>query len=173
MTTPLKTRILLVVATMLVAATLSTVHAAELQPLSVGADRLSVTWDVGERRGQQVLEGYVNNTLSFPVANLRVLVDRLDEAGRIVDQRLAWVPGTVGGTTEPVGRTTGPFGVTAKAPSPGGDGAFVVLRVSASCAGRGSRSRAPGGASRPWSGRTAWSRPRAEPRRGRGGRPAR
>ena len=90
------TRVLVIVVTVLLTVIGATTHAAELQPLKEDSERLSVTWDVADRRGRQVVEGYVNSRSSYPVLNLRVLVDRLDEAGRILDQRVAWVPGTLG-----------------------------------------------------------------------------
>ena len=94
------TRVLAIVATMLIAATAATppVHAAELRPLEEGSERFfSVTWDAAQRQGRPVVEGYVNNTSPYTVGNVRVLVDSFDAAGYVVDQRIAWVPGTLGG----------------------------------------------------------------------------
>jgi hypothetical protein len=72
--------------------------ARELQPLMRGWEQhFSVTWDTIERRGRPEVEGYVNNRSPYRVGNLRVLVDSLDDAGRIVDQRVSWVLGELGG----------------------------------------------------------------------------
>lgn len=38
----------------------------------------------------------MRNTSPYDVAGLRVLVDSFDAGGAIVDQQLAWVPGTLG-----------------------------------------------------------------------------
>jgi hypothetical protein len=72
--------------------------ARELQPLMRGWEQhFSVTWDTIQRRGRLEVEGYVNNRSPYRVGNLRVLVDSLDDAGRIVDQRVSWVLGELGG----------------------------------------------------------------------------
>ncbi len=72
--------------------------ARELQPLMRGWEQhFSVTWDTIQRHGRLEVEGYVNNRSPYRVGNLRVLVDSLDDAGRIVDQRVSWVLGELGG----------------------------------------------------------------------------
>ena len=72
--------------------------ARELQPLMWGWEQhFSVTWDPLQRRGRLEVEGYVNNRSPYRVGNLRILVDSLDDAGRIVDQRVSWVLGELGG----------------------------------------------------------------------------
>lgn len=85
----------LIVGIVLIAVTAATAHAAELQPLVQGV--VSVTWNVVNNPGRPVVEGYVKNASGHTFGNLRVLVDRLDDAGHILDQRIAWVPGTLGG----------------------------------------------------------------------------
>jgi hypothetical protein len=82
----------------LVLAAPAAVPARELQPLMRGWEQhFSVSWDAIQRRGRLEVEGYVDNRSPYRVGNLRVLVDSLDETGRIVDQRLSWVLGEVGG----------------------------------------------------------------------------
>src|SRR5262249_55454983 len=72
--------------------------ARELQPLMRGWEQhLSVTWATTQRHGRLEVEGYVKNDSPYRVGNLRVLVDSLDDTGRIVDQRVSWVPGDLGG----------------------------------------------------------------------------
>lgn len=72
--------------------------ARELQTLMRGWEQhFSVTWDTVQRRGKLEVEGYVNNRSPYRVGNLRVLVDGLDDSGRIVDQRVSWVLGELGG----------------------------------------------------------------------------
>jgi hypothetical protein len=72
--------------------------ARELQPLMRGWEQhFSVTWDTIQRHGRLEVEGYVNNRSPYRVGNVRVLVDSLDDVGRIVDQRVSWVLGELGG----------------------------------------------------------------------------
>jgi hypothetical protein len=72
--------------------------ARELQPLMRGWEQhFSVTWDTAQRHGRLEVEGYVNNQSPYRVGNLRVLVDSLDDAGRVVDQQVSWVLGDIGG----------------------------------------------------------------------------
>jgi len=72
--------------------------ARELQPLMRGWEQhFSVTWDSIQRHGRLEVEGYVNNRSPYRVGNVRVLVDSLDDAGRIVDQRVSWALGELGG----------------------------------------------------------------------------
>ena len=72
--------------------------ARELQPLMRGWEQhFSVTWDAIQRHGRLEVEGYVNNRSPYRVGNVRVLVDSLDDTGRIVDQRVSWVLGELGG----------------------------------------------------------------------------
>jgi hypothetical protein len=70
--------------------------AAELQPLNAGWERVfTVQWQPAAYRGRPALEGYVNNLSPYHVANIRVLIDSLDAAGAVTNQKIAWVPGDV------------------------------------------------------------------------------
>jgi hypothetical protein len=72
--------------------------AQELQPLMQGWEQLfSVTWDKIERRGRTEVEGYVINRSPYRIDRVRVLVDSLDDANRVVDQKVGWVPGELPG----------------------------------------------------------------------------
>jgi hypothetical protein len=72
--------------------------ARELRPLDLGWERIfTVTSDTVEHRGRPIVEGYVNNTSPYDMAGVRVLVDSLDGSGRIVDQKINWLPGGVRG----------------------------------------------------------------------------
>jgi hypothetical protein len=74
--------------------------ARELQPLMLGWEQhFSVTWDAVQRRDRPVVEGYVINRSSYRIGRLRVLVDSLDDGGRLVDQRVSWVLGELGGNS--------------------------------------------------------------------------
>jgi hypothetical protein len=72
--------------------------AAELQPQMLGWERLfTVSWQPAEYRGQPVVEGYVTNISPYETTQIRVLVESLDGAGQTTAQRVAWVPGDLGG----------------------------------------------------------------------------
>ena len=72
--------------------------ARELQPLTRGWEQhFSVTWDTVQRQGRVGVDGYVINRSPYRVGRVRVLVDSLDDAGRIVDQKISWVPGELSG----------------------------------------------------------------------------
>ena len=69
----------------------------ELQTLLPGWERFfSVTWSASQHRGRPEVDGYIRNRSPYTVSNVRVLVDSLDDAGQIVDQRLSWVAGSLG-----------------------------------------------------------------------------
>ena len=72
--------------------------AQEMQPLMQGWEQhFSVTWDTIQRSGRTEVEGYVSNKSPYRVGRVRVLVDSLDNANRVVDQKVAWVPGESAG----------------------------------------------------------------------------
>jgi hypothetical protein len=72
--------------------------ARELQPLMNGWEQhLSVTWDTIQRRDRVEVGGYVINRSPYRIGRLRVLVDSLDDAQRIVDQKVSWVAGELPG----------------------------------------------------------------------------
>jgi len=70
-----------------------------LHPLNLGWEQqLSLTWEAGERRGHLIVSGYVNNTSPYDLTNVRLLVEALDEAGQVVDQRVGWALGELRGS---------------------------------------------------------------------------
>lgn len=78
----------------LVAAPAGPGRAAELEPLMAGWERhFSVTWEPGLYRGKPALQGYVNNVSPYSTTNIRIMVERLDTAGQVTSQEIAWVPG--------------------------------------------------------------------------------
>jgi hypothetical protein len=82
----------------LLAAAPPSAEARELQPLMLGWEQhFSVTWDATQRQGRSVVEGYVINRSPYRMGRVRLLIDSLDEGGRVVDQRVRWVPGDLGG----------------------------------------------------------------------------
>jgi hypothetical protein len=83
---------------MLAAAWPGSAGARELRPLDLGWERIfTVTWDTVQHKGRPLVEGYVNNVSPYDMAGVRVLVDSLDSTGRIVDQRITWLPGGLRG----------------------------------------------------------------------------
>jgi len=71
---------------------------AELEPQVAGWERIfTVSWQPGQYRGQPVVEGYVTNVSPYDTTQIRVLVESLDGAGQVTVQRIAWVPGDLGG----------------------------------------------------------------------------
>jgi hypothetical protein len=83
--------------TMLVLAT-AAVTAAELQPQMAGWERMfTVSWAAAQYRGQPAVEGYVTNISPYELSQIRILVESLDGAGQVTNQRVAWVPGDLGG----------------------------------------------------------------------------
>ena len=73
---------------------------AELKPLMAGWEQyFTVTWEPVQVKGKQVLQGYVNNTSSYDVHKIQLLVETLDTAGATTSQRVAYVPGEMNGAT--------------------------------------------------------------------------
>lgn len=72
--------------------------AAEMQPQMAGWERhFTVDWQPGEHQGRTVVEGHVTNVSPYELSHIRVLVENLDEAGRVTGQQIAWLPGDLGG----------------------------------------------------------------------------
>jgi hypothetical protein len=85
------------VSLLLVVASPAIVRAQELRPLMLGWEQhFTVTWDAVQRRGRQEVAGYVYNRSPYRVGNVRVLVNSVDDTGRIVGQRVSWVLGELG-----------------------------------------------------------------------------
>ena len=86
--------------------------APPLEPLVIGWEQFfRLTWEVGERRGQPVVTGRIYNNWNLAAANMRLLVDELDAAGRIIDQHVGWLgftltPGTTAPFEIPVAHST-------------------------------------------------------------------
>jgi hypothetical protein len=72
------------------------VAAQLLTPLLPGWERyFEVSWEPFERRGRPHLSGYVVNKYGATATRVKLLVESLDSAGRIVAQRVEWLGDTV------------------------------------------------------------------------------
>ncbi len=70
----------------------------QLEPIVVGWERIfKVEWQSSEVRGRRVVWGYVNNDSPYDVTRVQLLVDALDDTGKVLGQRIGWVPGAMGG----------------------------------------------------------------------------
>jgi hypothetical protein len=88
---------LLALGLLLVSVTPAVGRTQDLRPLMLGWEQhFTVTWETAQRRGRPIVAGYVDNRSPYRVGNVRVLVDGLDDSGRIVDQRVSWVLGELG-----------------------------------------------------------------------------
>jgi hypothetical protein len=56
---------------------------------------LRLEWSVETRGSGQEIDGYVYNKHGSPLYGVQVLGQGLDGAGNVVQQKIAWVPGTV------------------------------------------------------------------------------
>jgi hypothetical protein len=65
--------------------------------LILGAEQFfRVSWETGRnRRGDPIVSGYIYNDYGAPAANVRVMVEELDAAGRVVDRQLYPLAGTI------------------------------------------------------------------------------
>jgi hypothetical protein len=54
-----------------------------------------VSWEPFERRGRPWLSGYVVSKYGATASRVKLLVESLDSAGQIVDQRVEWLGSTV------------------------------------------------------------------------------
>jgi hypothetical protein len=69
-----------------------------LEPLVVGTEQhMSVEWQTALRGQVPIVWGYVNNHSPYTFDRLRLLIDGLTPDGVILEQRLVWAPGLLGG----------------------------------------------------------------------------
>ncbi|HXH82320.1 MAG TPA: hypothetical protein VNN07_05255 [Candidatus Tectomicrobia bacterium] len=79
----------------------SVARARDLQPLMRGWEQhFAVTWNTVQRRGRLEIEGDVNDRSPYRVGRLRILVESVDARGQVVDQRISWVLGELGGDSQ-------------------------------------------------------------------------
>lgn len=72
--------------------------AGPLEPLVVGWERIfKLDWEAAQAGGRPVVRGYVANDSPYSVTRIQLLVEALDESGRVLGQRVGWVPGAMAG----------------------------------------------------------------------------
>jgi len=110
--------VLIAACAMVATAPSATSHAASpsqtplLRPLVVGWEQFfKLDWQVGQRHGRRVVVGHIYNDWGTSATNVRLLVDGLDSAGRVIEQRVAWL----GGDLTP--GTSAPFEVAVAQPA--------------------------------------------------------
>lgn len=88
--------------------------AAPLQPLTIGWEQyFRLDWSTATtRQGRPVVYGHLRNEWGATAANVRLLVEGLDDRGQIVSQTIGWL-----GTQLTPG-TTAPFEVPVNAGAP-------------------------------------------------------
>ena len=55
----------------------------------------TITSEPLERRGRPWVAGYIHNNYGFAATRVQLLVDGLDDNGRVVSQRVSWLGSTV------------------------------------------------------------------------------
>jgi hypothetical protein len=79
-------------------ATGPTAPSGPLEPLVVGTEQhMTIEWQTAQRQQATVVWGHVTNHSPYTFDRLRVLVDALGPDGAILEQRLVWAPGLLGG----------------------------------------------------------------------------
>jgi hypothetical protein len=90
----------------------ATTSAGSLRPLVIGWQQFfTVDWQSAERRGRPIVQGRIYNNWGLAASDVRLLVNGLDPAGQVVEQRVAWL-----GTLLTPG-TTAPFEVALQRPA--------------------------------------------------------
>lgn len=87
--------------------------AAGLQPLTIGWEQFfRLDWSTGTQQGRPVVYGRVYNAWGVAAANVRLLVDGLNDKGEVESQTIGWLafPLTPG--------TTAPFEVSVDGRAP-------------------------------------------------------
>jgi hypothetical protein len=61
-----------------------------------GADQFfKLNWAPAERRGRPIVAGYISNEFGFSARDVRLRVESLDPAGRVVAKTTGYVPGVM------------------------------------------------------------------------------
>lgn len=88
------TRTLSLLALLLLPLAASPARAQLLAPLVIDwEDQFSLDWEGGERRGRHVVRGTLTNTSSWTATRIQLLVERLDDGGRVLGQQVNWLGG--------------------------------------------------------------------------------
>jgi len=50
-----------------------------------------ISWQMDEKKGRPVVEGYIVNASPYTIGQVQLLVDALDEHGNIIAQKVSWL----------------------------------------------------------------------------------
>lgn len=90
----MRPRVLAALVLFLLPLTAGPVRAQLLAPLVIGwEEQFSLDWEGGERRGRHVVRGTLTNTSSWTATRIQLLVERLDDSGRVLAQQVNWLGG--------------------------------------------------------------------------------
>lgn len=65
-----------------------------LAPLVAGWEQdFALDWEGGERRGRHVVRGTLTNNSPWSAMRIQLLVERLDDSGRVLGQQVNWLGG--------------------------------------------------------------------------------
>jgi hypothetical protein len=68
----------------------------DLRPLAVGGERyFKIDWQAGQRDGTSIVSGSVENMYGATAWRVQLLVEGLDENGRLANQKVAWLGGDI------------------------------------------------------------------------------
>jgi hypothetical protein len=54
---------------------------------------VKVESQTGLRKGRPIVWGYIYNERGWYASRVRILIEQLDDTGKVIDSRTAWVPG--------------------------------------------------------------------------------
>lgn len=87
-------RTLTVSALLLLAGTAVAQGPTPLTPLVVDGERyFTLQWQAADEKGSPHVQGVIRNQFGFPARKVRLLVNSMDPAGAVTDQRLVYVIG--------------------------------------------------------------------------------
>jgi hypothetical protein len=74
------------------ATAISAYPSTQTDSLVVGWERFfKITWQPGERHGQPIVTGRIENTYGEAAARVQLLVEGLGDAGQVLDRKIVWL----------------------------------------------------------------------------------
>jgi hypothetical protein len=72
----------------------------KLRSLAGGWQRIfTLEWQADQRGGRSIIAGYVTNISDYQIENVQLLVEAVDGAGQVLNQRVVRVLGDMGGSS--------------------------------------------------------------------------